>query len=141
MKRTTLTLLILATSSAAMAQNATSMDQKKVDSDMLQLADVQQEAALIMVEENSDYVAIDYIGKWVEVNNYVTQKEAKQRQLQKSTKKYIYSQTGETLESIEQRIAEHIQADQPRYFSVDVYRNYHGDSGDFNYLARVIEYI
>lgn len=141
MKRTALTLLILATSSAAMAQNATSMDQKKVDNDMLQLADVQQEAALIMVEENSDYVAIDYIGKWVEVNNYVTHKEAKQRQLQKSTKKYIYSQTGETLESIEQRIAEHIQADQPRYFSVDVYRNYHGDSGDFNYLARVIEYI
>jgi hypothetical protein len=124
-----------------MAQNATSMDQKKVDNDMLQLADVQQEAALIMVEENSDYVAIDYIGKWVEVNNYVTHKEAKQRQLKKSTKKYIYSQTGETLESIEQRIAEHIQADQPRYFSVDVYRNYHGDSGDFNYLARVIEYI
>lgn len=141
MKRTALTLLILATSSAAMAQNATSMDQKKVDNDMLQLADVQQEAALIMVEENSDYVAIDYIGKWVEVNNYVTHKEAKQRQLQNSTKKYIYSQTGETLESIEQRIAEHIQADQPRYFSVDVYRNYHGDSGDFNYLARVIEYI
>ncbi|MGI9876786.1 hypothetical protein ACKVMW_14435 [Vibrio chagasii] len=141
MKRTTLTLLILATSSASMAQNATSMDQQKVDNDMLQLADVQQESSLIMVEENSDYVAIDYIGKWVEVNNYVTHKEAKQRQLQKSTKKYIYSQTGETLESIEQRIAEHIQADQPRYFSVDVYRNYHGDSGDFNYLARVIEYI
>ncbi|XGB69697.1 hypothetical protein L0992_16775 [Vibrio pomeroyi] len=141
MKRTALTLLILATSSASMAQNATSMDQQKVDNDMLQLADVQQESALIMVEENSDYVAIDYIGKWVEVNNYVTHKEAKQRQLQKSTKKYIYSQTGETLESIEQRIAEHIQADQPRYFSVDVYRNYHGDSGDFNYLARVIEYI
>ena len=141
MKRTALTLLILATSSAAIAQNATSMDQQKVDNDMLQLADVQQEAALIMVEENSDYVAIDYIGKWVEVNNYVTHKEAKQRQLQKSTKKYIYSQTGETLESIEQRISEHIQADQPRYFSVDVYRNYHGDSGDFNYLARVIEYI
>ncbi|MEZ8723482.1 hypothetical protein AB6D66_20600 [Vibrio pomeroyi] len=141
MKRTALTLLILATSSAAMAQNATSMDQQKVDNDMLQLADVQQESALIMVEENSDYVAIDYIGQWVEVNNYVTHKEAKQRQLQKSTKKYIYSQTGETLESIEQRIAEHIQADQPRYFSVDVYRNYHGDSGDFNYLARVIEYI
>ncbi|MFA0234018.1 hypothetical protein AB4482_02615, partial [Vibrio sp. 10N.222.55.C7] len=66
-------------------------------------------------------------------------KEAKERQLQKTTKKYIYSQTGETLESIEQRIAEHIQVDQPRYFSVDVYRNYHGDSGDFNYLARVIE--
>lgn len=141
MKRTALTLLILATSSASMAQNATSMDQQKVDNDMLQLADVQQESSLIMVEENSDYVAIDYIGKWVEVNNYVTHKEAKQRQLQKSTKKYIYSQTGETLESIEQRIAEHIQADQPRYFSVDVYRNYHGDSGDFNYLARVIEYI
>ena len=141
MKRTALTLLILATSSASMAQNATSMDQQKVDNDMLQLADVQQESALIMVEENSDYVAIDYIGKWVEVNNYVTHKEAKQRQLQKSTKKYIYSQTGETLESIEQRIAEHVQADQPRYFSVDVYRNYHGDSGDFNYLARVIEYI
>ncbi|CAK1758777.1 conserved exported hypothetical protein [Vibrio crassostreae] len=141
MKRTALTLLILATSSAAMAQNATSMDQQKVDNDMLQLTDVQQEAALIMVEEGSDYVAIDYIGQWVEVNNYVTHKEAKERQLQKTTKKYIYSQTGETLESIEQRIAEHIQADQPKYFSVDVYRNYHGDSGDFNYLARVIEYI
>ncbi|MCG9640193.1 hypothetical protein L1D22_09805 [Vibrio sp. Isolate34] len=141
MKKTALTLLILATSSVAMAQNATSMDQQKVDNDMLQLADVQQEAALIMVEEGSDYVAIDYIGQWVEVNNYVTHKEAKERQLQKSTKKYIYSQTGETLESIEQRIAEHIQADQPKYFSVDVYRNYHGDSGDFNYLARVIEYI
>ncbi|CAK2500897.1 conserved exported hypothetical protein [Vibrio crassostreae] len=141
MKKTALTLLILATSSVAMAQNATSMDQQKVAQDMLQLADVQQEAALIMVEEGSDYVAIDYIGQWVEVNNYVTHKEAKERQLQKTTKKYIYSQTGETLESIEQRIAEHIQADQPKYFSVDVYRNYHGDSGDFNYLARVIEYI
>ena len=141
MKKTALTLLILATSSVAMAQNATSMDQQKVDNDMLQMADVQQEAALIMVDEGSDYVAIDYIGQWVEVNNYVTHKEAKERQLQKSTKKYIYSQTGETLESIEQRIAEHIQADQPKYFSVDVYRNYHGDSGDFNYLARVIEYI
>ncbi|KWU02676.1 hypothetical protein GL177_00705 [Vibrio toranzoniae] len=141
MKRTALTLLILATSCAAMAQNVPSMDQQKVDNDMLQMADVQQEAALIIVEEGLDYVAIDYIGQWVKVNNYVTHKEAKQRQLQKSTKKYIYSQTGETLESIEQRIAEHIQADQPKYFSVDVYRNYHGDSGDFNYLARVIEYI
>ncbi|CDU02255.1 conserved exported hypothetical protein [Vibrio coralliirubri] len=141
MNKTALTLLIMATSSAAMAQNVTSMEQQKVDNDMLQLADVQQEAALFMVEENSDYVAIDYIGQWVDVNNYVTHKEAKERQLQKTTKKYIYSQTGETLESIEQRIAEHIQVDQPRYFSVDVYRNYHGDSGDFNYLARVIEYI
>ena len=141
MNKTALTLLIMATSSAAVAQNGTSMDQQKVDNDMLQLVDVQQQAALVMVEENSDYVAIDYIGLWVEVNNYVTHEEAKQRQLQKNTKKYIYSQTGETLESIEQRIAEHIQADQPRYFSVDVYRNYHGDSGDFNYLARVIEYI
>ncbi|WP_210450003.1 hypothetical protein [Vibrio crassostreae] len=141
MKNTVLALLLAATSTGVMAQNATSVDQQKVDQDMLQLADVQQEAALIMVEEGSDYVAIDYIGQWVEVNNYVTHKEAKERQLQKTTKKYIYSQTGETLESIEQRIAEHIQADQPKYFSVDVYRNYHGDSGDFNYLARVIEYI
>ncbi|MEZ9701613.1 hypothetical protein AB4455_03315 [Vibrio sp. 10N.261.46.E12] len=141
MKKTALTLLIIATSGAAMAQNTSSMDQQKVNNDMLQLVDVQQEAALVMVEETSDYVTIDYIGQWVEVNNYVTHKEAKQRQLQKASKKYIYSQTGETLESIEQRVAEHIQADQPRYFSVDVYRNYHGDSGDFNYLARVIEYI
>lgn len=141
MRKTTLAILLMTTSTCVMAQNATLMEQQKVDNDMLQLADVQQEAALIMVEENPDYVAIDYIGLWVEVNNYVTHKEAKQRQLQKNTKKYIYSQTGETLESIEQRIAEHIQADQPRYFSVDVYRNYHGDSGDFNYLARIIEYI
>ncbi len=140
MRKTTLAILLMTTSTCVMAQNATLMEQQKVDNDMLQL-DVQQEAALVMVEENSDYVAIDYIGLWVEVNNYVTHKEAKQRQLQKNTKKYIYSQTGETLESIEQRIAEHIQADQPRYFSVDVYRNYHGDSGDFNYLARIIEYI
>ncbi|OEF91296.1 hypothetical protein [Vibrio splendidus] len=141
MKKTALTLLIIATSGAAMAQNTSSMEQQKVNNDMLQLVDVQQEAALVMVEETSDYVTIDYIGQWVEVNNYITHKEAKQRQLQKGSKKYIYSQTGETLESIEQRIAEHIQADQPRYFSVDIYRNYHGDSGDFNYLARVIEYI
>ena len=141
MKKTALTLLIIATSGAVMAQNTSSMEQQKVNNDMLQLVDVQQEAALVMVEETSDYVTIDYIGQWVEVNNYITHKEAKQRQLQKGSKKCIYSQTGETLESIEQRIAEHIQADQPRYFSVDIYRNYHGDSGDFNYLARVIEYI
>ncbi|WP_286300814.1 hypothetical protein [Vibrio apostichopi] len=141
MRKTALALLLMATSTSVMAQNATTMDQQKVDNDMRQLTDVQQEAALIMVEGNSDYVAIDYIGQWIKVNNYVSHKEAKERQLEKTTKKYIYSQTGETLESIEQRIVDHIQADQPRYFSVDVYRNYHGDSGDFNYLARVIEYI
>ncbi|MFA0234017.1 hypothetical protein AB4482_02610, partial [Vibrio sp. 10N.222.55.C7] len=72
MNKTVLALLIMATSSAAMAQNVTSMEQQKVDNDMLQLADVQQEAALFMVEENSDYVEIDYIGQWVDVNNYVT---------------------------------------------------------------------
>jgi len=141
MKKTALTLLIMATSSVVMAQSEISNDQHQVDIDMQQLADVQPESALVMIEENTDYVEIDYIGQWVEVNNYVTHKEAKQRQLQKTTKKHFYSQTGETLESIEQRVVEHIQAEQPRYFSVDVYRNYHGDSGEFNYLARVIEYI
>lgn len=87
MRKTTLAILLMTTSTCVMAQNATLMEQQKVDNDMLQLADVQQEAALIMVEENSDYVAIDYIGLWVEVNNYVTHKEAKQRQLQKKHQK------------------------------------------------------
>lgn len=141
MKKTALTLLIMATSSVVMAQSEISNDQLQVDIDMQQLADVQPESELVMIEENTDYIEIDYIGQWVDVNNYVTHKEAKQRQLQKNTKKHFYSQTGETLESIEQRVVEHVQAEQPRYFSVDVYRNYHGDSGEFNYLARVIEYI
>jgi hypothetical protein len=133
--------MMLTASATAFAQGGVQLDQKKVDSDMQQLAAIKEEgAAFIMIDESSSYVAVEYIGKWEEINNYVSHKQAKQRKLEKVNKQFVYSKTGETLASLEQKIVDHIQADQPKYFSVDVYRNYHGNSGEFNYLARVVEY-
>ncbi|EGR0803863.1 hypothetical protein EX462_19635 [Vibrio alginolyticus] len=139
MKKAVLTLMMLTASATAFAQSGAHLDQQNVDSDMQQLSAIKEEgAAFIMIDENSSYVAVEYVGKWEEINNYVSHKEAKQRKLEKVNKQFVYSQTGETLTSLEH--VDHIQADQPKYFSVDVYRDYHGDSGEFNYLARVVEY-
>ncbi|GAL15621.1 hypothetical protein JCM19233_6643 [Vibrio astriarenae] len=38
------------------------------------------------------------------------------------------------------KLMTYIDTDQPNYFSVDIFRNYHGDSGNFNYIAKVVEY-
>ncbi|EMV9317541.1 hypothetical protein ACTJ2Z_000245 [Vibrio vulnificus] len=141
MKKAVITLMMLTASATAFAQGGVHVDQQKVDSDMQQLSAIKEEgAAFIMIDEDSSYVAIEYVGKWEEINNYVSHKEAKQRKLEKVNKRFVYSQTGETLASLEQKIVDHIQAEQPKYFSVDVYRDYHGASGEFNYLARVVEY-
>lgn len=141
MKKAVITLMMLTASATAFAQGGVHVDQQKVDSGMQQLSAIKEEgAAFIMIDEDSSYVAIEYVGKWEEINNYVSYKEAKQRKLEKVNKRFVYSQTGESLASLEQKIVDHIQADQPKYFSVDVYRDYHGASGEFNYLARVVEY-
>jgi len=124
MKKAVITLMMLTASATAFAKGGAHLDQKKVDSDMQQLSAIKEEgAAFIMIDEDSSYVAVEYVGKWEKVN-----------------KQFVYSKTGETLASLEQKIVDHIQADQPKYFSVDVYRDYHGDSGEFNYLTRVVEY-
>ncbi|EMD1212590.1 hypothetical protein VQD75_003594 [Vibrio alginolyticus] len=141
MKKAVLTLMMLTASATAFAQSGAHLDQQKVDSDMQQLSAIKEEgAAFIMIDENLSYVAVEFVGKWEEINNYVSHKEAKKRKLEKVNKQFVYSQVGETLESLEQKVVDHIYADQPKYFSVDVYRDYHGDSGEFNYLARVVEY-
>ncbi|MEZ8370837.1 hypothetical protein AB6D20_018210 [Vibrio splendidus] len=140
MNNTTLALLLLSMSTSVMAQNLTKAEQHQVDNQMQQMTRVHEDSAIIMIDENSSYVSIEYVGEWTEINNYVSHDEANALQLQKVGKKFVYSQTGDSLEYLEQKLMEHIEKDRPSYFSVDVYRDYHGDSGEFNYLARVIEY-
>ncbi|UYI49519.1 hypothetical protein OFO16_15960 [Vibrio natriegens] len=136
-----LTLLMMCFSVEVMAQSGVTLDQQKVDSDMHQRQQVHEEgAAFIMLDADSSYEIIEYVGLWVEENNYISHDEAKKRNLEKINKQFVYSQTGDSLENLEEQVIEHVNLVQPAYFSVDIYRDYHGNSGEFNYLARVIEY-
>ncbi|MBM4867298.1 hypothetical protein HYO49_12185 [Vibrio parahaemolyticus] len=141
MKKTVLALLMMSASVGAMAQSDIALEQKKVDSDMGQLQFVHEEgAAFIMIDADSSYEMIEYVGIWVEENNYVSNDEAKKRNLEKLNKQFVYAKTGESLEQLEAKVIELLNTFNSPYFGVDVYRDYHGDSGEFNYLARIIEY-
>ncbi|EGQ8523776.1 TPA: hypothetical protein NKA88_004934 [Vibrio parahaemolyticus] len=141
MKKTVLALLMMSASVGAMAQSDIALEQKKVDSDMGQLQFVHEEgAAFIMIDADSSYEMIEYVSIWVEENNYVSNDEAKKRNLEKLNKQFVYAKTGESLEQLEAKVIELLNTVNSPYFGVDVYRDYHGDSGEFNYLARIIEY-
>ncbi|WP_299688179.1 hypothetical protein [uncultured Vibrio sp.] len=140
MKKTILALVMLGLSTGVLAQSLTAAEQQQVDAQMQQMERGQEEVAVIMIDENSSYATVEFVGKWVASEQYVSHKEAKKMQLQQVNKHFVYAKTGESLESLEQTMMARIAEDSPRYFSVDVYRDYHGDSGDFNYLARIVEY-
>ncbi|MDF4350799.1 hypothetical protein P3435_24080, partial [Vibrio parahaemolyticus] len=66
MKKTVLALLMMSASVGAMAQSDIALEQKKVDSDMGQLQFVHEEgAAFIMIDADSSYEMIEYVGIWV----------------------------------------------------------------------------
>ncbi|MEE3877313.1 hypothetical protein [Vibrio sp. YYF0003] len=141
MNKNLLSLVLLTASAGVMAQNGVSLDQQKIDSDMRQLHHIYEKGAtFIMIDKDSRYEIVEFFGIWVDRNNYVSRKDSKVLNLEVVNKQFVYSHTGDTLDSLEEGILEHLDVTLPNYFSVDVYRNYHGNSGQFNYLARVIEY-
>lgn len=141
MKKAIFALLMMAASAGAMAQNSVVPEQQKIDSDMQQLQMVHEEgAAFIMIDADSSYEIVEYVGVWVEESNYVSREDVKKRNLETINKHFVYAKTGESLEQLETNVIEHLNTMNSAYFGVDVYRDYHGNSGEFNYLARVIEY-
>ena len=141
MKKALLSLTLVALSCSAFAQDIDSLEAKQMAHDMEQLVTVTEEAEFsIMIDEEARLESVKYQGviidKFSEI--YVTREQAKAHQLEKTLKFYV--QGSKDIPSLENKIAQRIEQDKPLFFSVDLYRNYHGDSGDFNYVAHVIEY-
>lgn len=137
MKNIFLSLVLLTASSSVIANNDVSLDQQIIDMDMRKLHHSYEEDLL---DKDTRYEIVEFVGIWVDRNSYVSRKDSKKLNLEVINKQFVYSHTGDTLDSLEEGILEHLDATLPNYFSIDVYRNYQGNAGPFNYVARVIEY-
>lgn len=108
---------------------------------MEQLVTVTEEAEFfITIDEDASFESVECQGVVTEKFSdiYVTWEQAKAHQLEKTRKFYVYGEND--LDNLEQKIAQRIEQDKPLFFSVDLHRDYYGYSGEFNYVARVIEY-
>ncbi|MGS0693351.1 hypothetical protein [Shewanella sp. 0m-4] len=141
MKKTliTLTLLTLATN-----VSATTLEQREtaqVVQEMEQLVSVTEETEFfITIDEDASFELIEYKGFIKEVFSeiYISRQQAQAFNLETAHKFYVYGE--KDIDILSRKIADRIDEHSPAFFSVDLYRDYHGDSGDFNYVARVIEY-
>lgn len=141
MKKALLSLALAAISTSAMAQNVDRLETKQLAHEMEQLVSVTEEAEFsITIDEDASFELIEYKGFIKEMFSeiYVTKEQAKAHQLEKTRKFYVYGE--KDIDKLGHKIAERIEQDKPLFFSVDLYRDYHGDSGEFNYVASVTEF-
>ncbi|QIA65695.1 hypothetical protein GT360_19420 [Vibrio astriarenae] len=141
MKKTLLTLSLALVATGAMAHSKVDPEIQDVYNDLAQLATVQEQGEAVMtVDQDFNLEKVDYVGFLTEKEVFITKKEAKENGLGKVKHHYITTTPGEDLGDLEVKLMTYIETDQPNYFSVDIFRNYHGDSGNFNYIAKVVEY-
>ncbi len=69
---------------------------------------------------------------------YISSADAKQKGLSATKTFYVYSYLN--IKQLDDKITKHIEADNPTYFSVDLYHNYVGDEEIKQFVAKVIEY-
>ncbi|MFV7770068.1 hypothetical protein [Shewanella marisflavi] len=146
MKKALLSLTLVALSTSVFAQDVDRLETKQLAHDMEQLVTVTEEAELfVTIDEEASFESVKYQGfiteKFSEI--YVTREQAKAHKLEKTRKFYVYGKYAygeKDIANLEHKIVQRIEQDKPLFFSVDLYRDYHGDSGEFNYVARVIEY-
>ncbi|MDN2482850.1 hypothetical protein [Vibrio agarivorans] len=141
MKKTLLTLSLALVATGAMAHSTVDPEIQDVYNDLAELATVQEQGqAHMMVDENFNLEKVEYVGFLTEKEIFITKKEAKEAGLGKVKKHFITTTPGEDLADLEVKLIDYIDADEPTYFTVNIFRNYHGDSGNFNYIAQVVEY-
>jgi hypothetical protein len=140
MKSTSLLLALLAiTTSTAMANNLS--DEKiEFEHDMAGLSSEVAQEVFAQVEVSSSFEEVEYQSYIVEHYNkiYVTRHEAKELGLERVAKFHVFDKT--TLDKVSDEIKARIEKEQPDYFSVDLFREFHSDTHTFRYFARVIEY-
>ncbi|MDR9829966.1 hypothetical protein RCJ22_30775 [Vibrio sp. FNV 38] len=141
MKKTLLTISLALFTTGAIAQTSVDAEIQDVYNDLSQLAVVQEQVHLhTSVDQEFNIERVEYVGFLTEKEIFITQKEAKENGLGKVKKHYITSMPGEDLGDLEVKLINYLDAETPDYFSVDIFRNYHGDSGNFNYIAKVVQY-
>ncbi|MBY5992577.1 hypothetical protein [Ferrimonas balearica] len=141
MKKTLLCALLLPLTFNVAAQSRLAVEEQKVDEAMSQLVSVAVDDELFaVIEQEGKYERVEYL----ELVNaslkeiYVSRHQAKEMKLAKVDKYYVYGR--KDLDTLIQEIGERVDANQPTYFSVDLYRDYHRDIGLFHYVARITEY-
>ncbi|MBD1567006.1 hypothetical protein [Vibrio sp. S12_S33] len=141
MKKTLISLFLMSLAANVSAQTPEVLDVQNVDQTMSQLMMVEQEGEFfVTIDEETGFEEITFSGfvaeRYSEI--YISRHDAKALQLEQKKKFYVYGE--KDLEALNKKIALRIDQDNPKFFSVDLYRDYHGDSGDFSYVARVMEY-
>ena len=141
MKKTLITLCLLALSANVSANETHNQDMQQVESKMEQLVTVTEASDFfITIDEEASFESIEYTGFIIVMFSeiYITKHQAEERNLEQAQQFHIYGETD--LEVVSQRIAAQIDQDNPTFFSIDLYRDYHGTSGQFTYVAKVVEY-
>ena len=131
-------LSILSTSVLA---NTLKEDRAQLDQEMATLQTPIAEQGFIQVDFDSTYEVVEYSGYVVDLyaETYITHHQAKKMGLEKTNKFFVYNNNDE-LDTVSEQIAKKIDVDQPDYFSVQLYKDFLGNTGEFRYVAQVIEY-
>lgn len=140
MKKSIIALSLLAVTTSAFAAHTPNKEVQQLDQNMAQLETITDAEMLVDVDVDPNYELIEVSGIVVAKHSemYVTRHLAKEMELEKVKKFHVYDM--HNLDRLSAKIAERIDEDQPDYFSVDLYKNYIGDSGEYRYVARVFEY-
>ncbi|MCL1068628.1 hypothetical protein L2735_17800 [Shewanella olleyana] len=130
--------LSLSTLAFATTANATEVsDQVQLEQSMDEL--VVAETSRLMIEEGDAYHT-EFISivatQFSEI--YITEAQAEELSLQKS--KHFYLSAEHDLETLTQVISNKIEADEPTYFSVSLFREYNRNNGGYQFGAKITEY-
>ncbi|MEZ9198754.1 hypothetical protein [Shewanella sp. 10N.286.54.B9] len=141
MNKTLINICVLTLAGYVSGVSAQDLDTTQLEQNMEQLITVKQEGELfVTIDEEASYESIEYKGFLLERFSeiYVSRQQAKEFKLEQASKFYIYGE--KDIDTVSRKIEKRINLDTPRFFSVDLYRDYHGQSGEFNFVAKVIEY-
>lgn len=141
MKKIIITLSLLSILSTTVVAGTLKQDRSQLDAEMATLQTPIAEQGFIQVDFDASYEEVTYSGYVIDVyaETYISRHKAKELGLEKIEKFHIYS-LNNNLDKLSDEIANRIDQDKPAFFSVDLYKDYFGDSGSFRYVARVIEY-
>lgn len=140
MKKSLLAAALLFTAFNVSANVTPVKDVQEIDQVMSQLVSAHDDVEVIVTtsgDENFEYVEIDELVHESLSEIYVSNEDAKKLQLEKTQQFYIYSV--DSVEKISEKLAQRIQQDDPKYFSVNLYRKPIAYN-HFEYAAKVVEY-
>lgn len=146
MKTATLTLVVLGLTlgltQLSTAGNLHSDNQERayLEHEMINLAELHRQDMALELNFDPRFEEVEYIEYVTDSikDIYVTKHVAQELNLEKVRHYYVYEMT--SMEALCEKIAAKVELHQPDYFSVDLYKDYYGDSGEFRYVARVFEY-